>query len=163
MTSIIKLFLKSIIWLWIVNLNFFFSLLVPNSVRYWILGTEDTEMDLTVLSLKRFTVKWGRKIHKLNGEVALVRWCDSRGAYKVYGGAETGGRQREGGLENATNEKIFVLNFKGGARTCNIKGPQKVLSLFLKATLFCFIALPLPWLDIDSLTQVTGNKSSYVP
>ena len=30
-------------------------------------------MDLTVLSLKRFTVKWGRKIHKLNGEVALVR------------------------------------------------------------------------------------------
>ena len=76
--------------------------------------------------------------------------CDRRGAYRVYGGAETGGRQRQGELENATKGKIIVLSFKVGTETFNIKGLQNVLSLFLQLTYFCFIALTLGWFDIKT-------------
>ena len=77
-------------------------------------------------------------------------WCDRRGAYRVYGWAETGGRQRQEELENATKEKIIVLSVKGGAATCNIKGLQNVFFLFSKLTFFCFIALTLGWFDIKT-------------
>ena len=49
------------------------------------LGTEDIEMDLIVLTLKKFTVKWKRKLYKLNCKAALTLSCDIEVHKKHYG------------------------------------------------------------------------------
>lgn len=49
------------------------------------LGTEDIELDLIVLTLKKFTVKWGRKLYQLNCKAALALSCDIEVHRKYYG------------------------------------------------------------------------------